>query len=233
MFAMMASFVLSRTLVPTMAKYLLADHNAPHGHAHNAATAESASAEKPLSTPKRKYPTPEEIYALANRSAEENALAGDGGVAHFAERVPDPLDTAPVGFFSRIQKGFEHGFERFRDSYKELLERALEKRAAFVSIFLACALASGGLFYFNGQEFFPEIKSGTLQMHLRAPLGTRMETAGRIASLVSNDIERLLPGQIEGVISNCGLPVGPHNIGLYPDPHDRPSGLRPDDRIEK
>ena len=28
----------------------------------------------------------------------------------------------------------------------------------------------------------------------------------------------MLPGQIEGIISNCGLPVGPHNLAFIPTP---------------
>ena len=56
-------------------------------------------------------------------------------------------------------------------------------------------------------------------MHMRAPLGTRIEAAGRIASLVSIDIEqKLLPGKVEGIVSNCGLPVGPHNMAFIPTP---------------
>jgi multidrug efflux pump subunit AcrB len=57
-----------------------------------------------------------------------------------------------------------------------------------------------------------------LQMHMRAPLGTRIEASSRIASLVSNDIAQMLPGKVEGVVSNCGLPVGPHNLAFIPTP---------------
>ncbi|MGH9844360.1 MAG: efflux RND transporter permease subunit [Blastocatellia bacterium] len=154
-FAMLASFILSRTLVPTMAKYVLGEHKAAHG--------------------------------------------------------------AP-GFFGRFQQGFERGFERFRERYNVLLEQVIVRRGAFVGLSLAIALFSISLYYFNGREFFPEIKSGTMQMHMRAPLGTRIEASGRIASLVSNDIARMLPGQVEGVVSNCGLPVGPHNLAFIPTP---------------
>ena len=28
----------------------------------------------------------------------------------------------------------------------------------------------------------------------------------------------MLPGQVEGIISNCGLPVGPHNLAFIPTP---------------
>ncbi|RTL79502.1 MAG: efflux RND transporter permease subunit [Hyphomicrobiales bacterium] len=215
MFAMMASFILSRTLVPTMAKYLLVDPNGPNGHGHAIATEEA-----PSLPGRRKFPTEDEIYALANADAETNALAGDGGISHFAVPIPDPHDHIGdhPSFFKRIQRGFEHGFERFRERYSALLSRTLDNRRRFVAVFLAAAVASLSLFYFNGQEFFPEIKSGILQMHMRAPLGTRIEASGRIATLVSNDIERLLPGQVEGIVSNCGLPVGPHNLAFIPTP---------------
>jgi multidrug efflux pump subunit AcrB len=215
MFAMMASFILSRTLVPTMAKYLLVDPNGPNGHGHAIATEEA-----PSLSGRRKFPTEDEIYALANADAETNALAGDGGISHFAVPIPDPHDHIGdhPSFFKRIQRGFEHGFERFRERYSALLSRTLDNRRRFVAVFLAAAVASLSLFYFNGQEFFPEIKSGILQMHMRAPLGTRIEASGRIATLVSNDIERLLPGQVEGIVSNCGLPVGPHNLAFIPTP---------------
>ena len=55
-------------------------------------------------------------------------------------------------------------------------------------------------------------------MHMRAPLGTRIEVSGRIATLVSNSIQELLPGEVENVVSNCGLPVGPHNLAFIPTP---------------
>ena len=154
-FAMLASFILSRTLVPTMAKYILTEHHEAHDHPN---------------------------------------------------------------FFGRFQQGFERGFDRFRDRYNALLEQVIVHRGTFVGISLAIALASLILFYFNGREFFPETKSGIMQMHMRAPLGTRIEVSGRIASLVSNDIARMLPGQVEGIVSNCGLPVGPHNLAFIPTP---------------
>jgi multidrug efflux pump subunit AcrB len=163
-FAMLASFVLSRTLVPTMAKYMLEEHDASQAH-------------EPGGQPKK-----------------------------------------PRGVFARFQQGFERGYERFRDRYNVLLEQAIDNRGRFVAISLAIALGSLGLYYFNGRDFYPEIKSGTLQMHMRAPLGTRIEASSRIASLVSNDIAQMLPDEVEGVVSNCGLPVGPHNLAFIPTP---------------
>src|SRR6185312_475781 len=92
------------------------------------------------------------------------------------------------------------------------------RRRGFVAVSLAVAVGSMGLFFFLGRDYFPEIRSGIIQMHMRAPLGTRIEVSGRLATLVSNSIEELLPGHVENIVSNCGLPVGPHNLAFIPTP---------------
>ncbi|HKT35602.1 MAG TPA: efflux RND transporter permease subunit [Nitrospira sp.] len=162
MIAMLASFVLSFTLLPTMAKYILHIHHALQGNGHDT--------------------------------------------------------EQPSGIFRRFQRGFERRFDRFREGYNALLERAIANRRSFVNICAVLALGSLALFFFLGRDYFPEIRSGVLQMHMRAPLGTRIEASSRIATLVSNSIEELLPGQVRNIVSNCGLPVGPHNLAFIPTP---------------
>jgi len=162
-FAMIASFILTYTLVPTMAKYILKAHHAP---------------------------------------------AVDG--QHEAKPSKN--------IFARFQLGFQHKFDQFREGYNAQLKQAIAHRVPFVVVSFTIAAGSLVLFYFNGREFFPEIRSGILQMHMRAPLGTRIEVAARITSLVAKDIEQLLPGQVADVVSNCGIPVGAHNLAFIPSP---------------
>ena len=164
--AMLASFILSRTLVPTMAKYMM-----------------------------KESPCRSRMTSSRTAGAEPSR-----------------------NVFVRFQKGFERRFNRFRERYGALLEQAIARRSTFVTISLAIAVGSLCLFFFLGRDYFPEIRSGIIQMHMRAPLGTRIEVSGRIATLVSNSIEELLPGQVENVVSNCGLPVGPHNLAFIPTP---------------
>lgn len=164
-FAMIASFILSRTLVPTMAKFLLA------GHVH----------------------------------------AGAHGEEH--EALPHGHNA-----FTRFQKGFERKFTAFREGYGSLLGRLIANRRSFVTVFLGASVLSCGLYAVAGQDFFPEIKSDQLQMHMRAPLGSRIEVASRTATLVSDRIHELLDGKVEDVVSNCGLPEGPHNQAFIPTP---------------
>ncbi|HET6679216.1 MAG TPA: efflux RND transporter permease subunit [Nitrospira sp.] len=131
---------------------------------------------------------------------------------------PDQHMQPSRNVFVRFQKGFERRFDRFREGYGALLERVIAHRSAFITISLTFAVGSTVLFYFLGRDYFPEIRSGVIQMHMRAPLGTRIEVAGRLATLVSNSVEELLPGQVENIVSNCGLPVGPHNLAFIPTP---------------
>ncbi|HEX4968894.1 MAG TPA: efflux RND transporter permease subunit, partial [Nitrospiraceae bacterium] len=165
-FAMIASFILTYTLVPTMAKYILKAHDALH-------------------------PTAE-------------------GGHHEAKPSKNP--------FTRFQQGFQQRFEQFREGYTAQLERVVARRVSFIIISSGIAVISLVLYYFNGREFFPEIKSGIIAMHMRAPLGTRIEVAARITALVARDVERLLPNQVADIVSNCGIPVGAHNLAFIPTP---------------
>ncbi|BFU89232.1 MAG: hypothetical protein NTAFB01_04190 [Nitrospira sp.] len=137
---------------------------------------------------------------------------------HEDQQHGQPGAKPSSNIFIRFQKNFERRFNQFREGYGSLLEWAIAHRRAFVTVSLAIAVASMSLFFFLGRDYFPEIRSGVLQMHMRAPLGTRIEVSGRLATLVSSSIEELLPDQVENIVSNCGLPVGPHNLAFIPTP---------------
>jgi multidrug efflux pump subunit AcrB len=148
-FAMLASFILSRTLVPTLAAYLL----------------------------------PAQVEA--RKSGEE-----------------------AKGFFGRFPAVFERHFDQFRDRYREVLGKAVARRGRFIVGFLAVAVASMGLLVpWLGRDFFPGIKSGEIDMHIRAPIGLRLEEASKVAALVDTAVGTLLPGHVSNIIDNCGLPT--------------------------
>jgi multidrug efflux pump subunit AcrB len=151
MFAMVFSFLLSRTLVPTMAKYLLRQH-----------------------------------------------------VVHDAEHGSPQSSNNP---FVRFQRGFEARFSRLRASYHGLLALAIERRRLFVIGFLAVVAASFLLTPFLGRNFFPEVDGGQILLHVRAPVGMRLEeTAARFAQ-VEEAIRDTIPAAETGAIAD--------NIGTY------------------
>jgi CzcA family heavy metal efflux pump len=151
-FAMIASFLLSRTLVPTMAMYLLKPH-AEEGH------------------------------------------AARGGNA-----------------LRRFQQGFEARFEGFRDGYRNLLAMALANRRPFVLGFLLFVLASFVLVPALGSNFFPSVDAGQITLHVRPPVGTRIEHASVMFGDIEKEIRKTIPPrEISSIVDNIGLPTSSIN----------------------
>ncbi len=151
-FAMICSFLLSRTLVPTMAKYLLRMH-VPH--------------------------------------------AGEQGGADGAPRSRNPL--------VRFQRSFETHFMRLRAGYHELLALAIEHQRMFITGFIGFILVSFLLAPFLGRNFFPQVDGGQMLIHVRAPVGMRIEeTAARFTEVEKAIREVIPPAEVQAVVDNIG-----------------------------
>ncbi len=158
-FAMLASYLLSRTLVPTLAKYWLQRHD-PH--------------------------------AAAN----------------------------PRGFLARLHAGFAQRFERVRQRYQELLDRALGAGMRFALPFLG-AMAAAALLAFPfsrylpglGQDFFPSVDAGQILLHLRGPTGIRIDETAALCDRVEASIREVIPkAQIASLVDNIGVPYSGINL---------------------
>src|SRR4030088_3424854 len=153
-FAMLASYFLSRTIVPTMAKYLLRGEKTE-----------------------------------AERAASRNPLVA-------------------------LQKRFEEAFEKFRHSYRSLLEMCLHHRPVFLIAFFAACLGSLVILIpWLGQDFFPSVDSGTFKLHMRAPTGMRIEETANLCDQVEQSIRGQIPAaEVQSVIDNIGLPYSGINL---------------------
>jgi multidrug efflux pump subunit AcrB len=151
MFAMVFSFLLSRTLVPTMAKYLLRAHP-----------------------------------------------------GHVEDHAHEPPSRNPL---VRLQRGFEARFIQLRAGYHGLLDLAVRHRGVFLPGFLGFVVLSFLLAPFLGRNFFPQVDGGQILMHVRAPVGMRIEeTAARFGD-VEKVIRSIIPPKETGAIVD--------NIGTY------------------
>jgi multidrug efflux pump subunit AcrB len=156
-FAMTASFLLSRTLVPTLSLYLLKPH----------------------------------LNGAHDPDAADNAM-------HMAEGDH---------FLARIQRRFESGFETVRESYRNLLALALNRRRLFVVGFMAAVLVSFVLFPFLGSNFFPSVDTGQITLHVRPPVGTRLEDTTQQIADIEAEIRRVIPGhEIAAIVDSLGIP---------------------------
>ena len=156
-FAMVASFILSRTLVPTLAMYLLKPH-VEHGDGH-----------------------------LAGTAGSRNPLV------HF-------------------QRRFEARFKKVRHAYVGLLRRALEARKPFLIGFMIVVLLSFGLLPMLGSNFFPTVDSGQIAMHVRVPVGSRIENTAAQFDRIARTVRRTIPAtELASITDNIGLPVSSIN----------------------
>jgi hypothetical protein len=87
-----------------------------------------------------------------------------------------PQSACTCGACSLVSARHSSAFERMRQNYAGLL-RILLTRRAIVPIVAALVLVLGAVMVvFVGRDFYPAIDGGMIQLHVRAPPGTRIET---------------------------------------------------------
>jgi multidrug efflux pump subunit AcrB len=124
-------------------------------------------------------------------------------------------DEAPRNWFGRFHAAFERNFEQMRQGYVRVL-RVLLNRKLIVPVLAVATLALGAaMFMFVGRDFFPLIDGGLIQLHVRAPAGTRIETTERIFQAVEDKIRQVIPeDQRSLIVDNIGLPARAYNLAF-------------------
>ncbi|HEY3908527.1 MAG TPA: efflux RND transporter permease subunit [Stellaceae bacterium] len=116
------------------------------------------------------------------------------------------------GFFARFHAGFERGFEHLREGYVGLLRMLLTRRI-IVPILAILVLALGAtMFIFVGRDFYPAIDGGMIQLHVRTPPGTRIETTDQIFQAIEDKIRQVVPKKdLDLIVDNIGVPARSYN----------------------
>ena len=128
---------------------------------------------------------------------------------------PNAEHARNPNFFLRIHLAFEHGFQRFRESYRNALAWSLSQAKVVALAFGALIVVSLFLFPQLGRDFFPQVDAGEMRLHVRAPPGTRIETTQADFAQVESAIRQLVgPQQISVILDNIGLPYSGINISL-------------------
>jgi multidrug efflux pump subunit AcrB len=120
--------------------------------------------------------------------------------------------TSGNGFFARFHASFERGFEHLREGYVGLLTMLLTRRI-IVPILAAIVLALGAtMFVFVGRDFYPAVDGGMIQLHLRAPPGTRIEVTEQNFQAVEDKIREVIPKEdLDLIVDNIGVPARSYN----------------------
>ncbi len=158
-FPMIASYLLSRTLVPSLARKLLPD-------------------------------LPESHYPL-----DDERRRGAG---------------------ARFNAWRDRHFTRLQNAYGRVLATCIaHKWITLASMFLFAAV---GLLLIKviGFDFFPSVDTGQMRLHVRAPIGTRIEDTELIVGHVEEAIRHIIPtGELQTINDNIGLPTY-YNLAFVP-----------------
>jgi multidrug efflux pump subunit AcrB len=150
-FSMIASYLLSRTLVPTLARRLLPEREDEHeGH-------------------------------------EEGTTRGRG---------------------ARFNAWRDRNFDRLRDGYGRLLGACIDHRGKFLLGGLLFAVIGLSLVKVVGFDFFPAVDTGQMRLHVRAPIGTRIEDTEVIVGQIEEELRRIIPKEELSTINDMiGIPT--------------------------
>jgi len=161
--SMLASYVLSRTLVTTMYRKLMVGHIDPVADAEHAA----------------------KLSLLARLSAA----------------------------FNRAR---DRAFDSFRNAYGRALETGLDHRGFTLTIAALISLASLPLVFLIGEDFFPSVDAGLMKLHLRAPVGTRVEETERLVLQAEDRIRAIIPpDELDALNDLIGVPSS-YNLAYVP-----------------
>ena len=115
--------------------------------------------------------------------------------------------------FVRFQRGFEDGFERFRNGYRGLLSHCFEHRGIVAIVFLTFCLGTWLLVLVLGRNFFPSVDAGQFLLHMRGPTGMRIEETERLSDQVNHVIHNVVPAdELGGILDNIGIPNSSINL---------------------
>lgn len=119
------------------------------------------------------------------------------------------------GWFARAHQKFESGFERFRERYLALVEAAIAKPIATLLAAGAVLLVGGTLVFFIGQDYLPQISASTMTLHVRTRPGMRIVTATETFAAVENAVREIIPEKdLDIVLDNIGLPASNYNLAF-------------------
>jgi len=186
-FAMLASYLLSRTVVPTMVRFLLREHLDEIDTSLAQSVEGSDGGEEKIASRSRENRTAPRLSALGQL----------------------------FGFLSWIHEKFNHVFEKLRARYVNALRWCLEHRRLVFGAMGAMVLVSLALVPFLGRDFFPAVDAGQFRLHVRAPAGTRLESTQERFFRVGNAIREVIPpNEIQNVLDNIGLPSSGINLAF-------------------
>ena len=127
------------------------------------------------------------------------------------------------GFGARFNAGRDRILDRLTNFYGSLLIMALTHRLVMMLVVVIFGGISLMLVKVVGTDFFPTPDVGIMKLHVRAPIGTRIEETEKLVLAVEEDLRRIIPAaEIDRINDMIGVPLF-FNLALVPT--DNISGM--------
>jgi multidrug efflux pump subunit AcrB len=242
-FSMLTSYLLSRTLVPTMVHYLLESEvelyggveqvGLAHDHRRKAYVSFFSAVAWGLKAFVVLLVAGIALAGIVSRIAGWSPRFIQEFRAEFHSQpqwaVIDVLRIVVLGVavlaFSyyifrnnwiwRTHQAFNGAFEKFRGVYGGFLQLALNHRVMTLILFILFVGVSCLLLPFVGRDFFPGVDAGQLRLHVRCPAGTRLEESELYFASVEKFVRTQIPAdEVDVIIDNIGIPNSGINMSL-------------------
>ena len=145
------------------------------------------------------------VYAMLTSYLLSRTLVPSMAIHLLAE---EPEGHAVKGWLGRVTGRFEAWFDRQRDRYGRFLQRVMAHRGFVLACLALIVIISMGLVGVVGEDFFPKVDSGMIRLHVRVPVGQRIEQTSRILDGVERTIRSIIPqDELSVMTDHIGLPV--------------------------
>jgi multidrug efflux pump subunit AcrB len=125
-------------------------------------------------------------------------------------------EHAGSGHWARFARGFDRAFERFRESYRNMLGKFIARRAFGLTCVAILVLSSLFLLPPVGEDFFPVVDAGMMKMHVRAASGMRVEQTERVVDEIEGAVREIIPArELDQISDNIGLPPFAYVLAFY------------------
>ena len=194
-FAMLASYLLSRTVTPTFAMFLLPKEVslfAEEGHHEQNDQSKNNQSKN----------------GTHNNGKHSRNGHRDGQQSKDQPDAAKSAEKQKKGVVWRIHSAFNKRFEHMREGYKERLTWVMDHRLAVTLLFGVFCGLSFCLFPSIGRDFFPQVDAGQFRLHVRVPPSTRLEETAKIFSQIEGQIHKTVPASETALtLDNIGEPT--------------------------
>jgi len=124
------------------------------------------------------------------------------------EHSDESKGAARASWSERFNTWRDRRFEHLQHLHRAVLCVCIERRRYFLAGGLVFSVVALMLIKVVGFDFFPSVDTGQMRLHVRAPIGTRIEDTEIVVGHIEEEIRRIIPrGELDIMNDMIGLPT--------------------------